>query len=127
MQMKIDAQLGDIVRPVRQNRMIDISNSPFVPATQLRVKLDHLLMAGEIDGGLPILRDGVLTGMIPVPDLEFGLDVLGEQEDNTLCLMSMDTSTVIYDSDDENVYKEDFLPYIDHVSFDAVALDYSFC
>lgn len=115
MQMKIDAQLGDIVRPFRNSRIIDISESPFVPATELRSKLEHLLMAGEIDSGLPILRDGVLTGMIPVPDLEFGLDLLGDCEDNTLCLMTVDSS-VIYDSDDDNILKENFLPYIDHVS-----------
>ncbi|KAJ6164145.1 Cystathionine beta-synthase core [Penicillium chermesinum] len=120
MQMTIDAQLGDIVRPVRNSRIIDISNSPFVPATDLRLKLEHLLMAGEIDSGLPILRDGVLTGMIPVPDLEFGLDLLGDTEDHTLCLMTVDTSVVIYDSDDDNVLKEDFLPYIDHA---PIALD----
>lgn len=110
-----DAELGDIVRPVRKDRMIDISNSPFVAATELRLKLEHLLMAGELDGGLPILRDGVLAGLIPAPDLEFALDTL-EDEENTLCLMAMDASIAVYDSDNEGTLQEDFTRYIDPVS-----------
>lgn len=109
-----DAVLGDIVRPVRKSRVIDISESPFVPATELRDKLQHLLVAGELDGGLPILRDNVLSGLIPAPDLEFALDNL-EDEENTLCLMSMDPSAVVYDSEDDNMYRIDFMRYIDAV------------
>lgn len=111
-----DAELGDIVRPVRKDRIIDISNSPFVPAMELRSKLEHLLMAGELDSGLPILRDGILTGLIPAPDLEFALDTLGEDEENTICLMSMDTSIAVYDSENEDAVQEDFTRYIDPVS-----------
>lgn len=110
-----DAELGDIVRPVRKDRIIDISNSPFVAAIELRSKLEHLLVAGELDGGLPILRDGVLTGLIPAPDLEFGLDTLGDEE-NTLCLMAMDESVAIYDSENEDTIQEDFTRFIDPVS-----------
>lgn len=110
-----EAELGDIVRPLRKDRIIDISSSAFVSATELRVKLENLLMAGEIDSGLPILRDGVLTGMIPAPDLEFGLDTLGADEENTLCLMSMDNSVAIYDSENEDALQEDFTRYIDPV------------
>lgn len=109
-----DAVLGDIVRPVRKSRVIDISDSPFVPATELRDKLQHLLVAGELDGGLPILRNNVLSGLIPAPDLEFALDNL-EDEENTLCLMSMDPSAVVYDSEDDNMYRIDFMRYIDVV------------
>lgn len=111
-----DAELGDIVRPVRKDRIIDISHSPFVPATELRAKLETLLMAGELDSGLPILRDGILKGLIPAPDLEFGLDELGEDEENTLCLMAMDSSIAVYDSDNEDAIQEDFTRYIDPVS-----------
>ncbi|KAF2492738.1 hypothetical protein BU16DRAFT_564053 [Lophium mytilinum] len=28
----------------------------------------------ELDGGLPIVRDQILVGLIPAPDLEFALD-----------------------------------------------------
>lgn len=44
-------------------------------------------MAGELDGGLPIVRDGILNGLIPAPDLEYALDQL-DGEDGALCLMS---------------------------------------
>lgn len=110
-----DALLGDIVRPVRKTRIIDISDSPYVPATDLRTKLEHLLMAGELDSGLPILRNGVLTGLIPAPDLEYGLDEIGDDEDNTMCLMSMDASTAVFDSDYEDADQRDFTRFIDAV------------
>lgn len=119
-----EAELGDIVRPVRQDRIIDISSSPFVSATELRSKLEHLLIAGELDSGLPILRDGVLAGMIPAPDLEFALDSLGDDEDNTICLMAMDSSLAIYESEDEDTIQEDFTRYIDPVSY--FVLNHSF-
>ncbi len=35
-----DAELGDIVRPPHKGRIIDISNSPFVSASELRRKLE---------------------------------------------------------------------------------------
>ncbi|CAI7620806.1 unnamed protein product, partial [Penicillium manginii] len=108
-----DAELGDIVRPARKKRTIDISGSPFVPASELRSKLEDLLMAGELDSGLPILRNGVLTGLIPAPDLEYALDTLGEDEDHTICLMSMDSSIAIYDSENEDLLQDDFTRYID--------------
>ncbi|KAL4959255.1 chloride channel protein [Aspergillus stella-maris] len=111
-QIMSDAELGDIVRPVRRSRMIDVTNSPLVPARELRSKLQHLLMAGELDSGLPILRDGVLIGLIPAPDLEYALDSL-DDEDNTSCLMGMDTSSAISDTDDEDSVRVDFTRYID--------------
>lgn len=79
--------LGDITARPTRSRLIDVSNSPLVPAKQLRSKLDHLHMVGEIDGGLPIIRDGILVGLIPGPDLEYALDRL-EGEEMALCLMS---------------------------------------
>ncbi|CAG8389688.1 unnamed protein product [Penicillium salamii] len=108
-----DAVLGDIVRPFRKNRIIDISDSPFVPATDLRSRLEHLLMAGELDSGLPILRNGVLNGLIPAPDLEYALDNMVDNEDNTVCLMSIDSSVAVYDSDLEDAEQVDFSPFID--------------
>ncbi|KAJ5542525.1 Cystathionine beta-synthase core [Penicillium sp. DV-2018c] len=120
LQPTTDAELGDIVRPVRRNRIIDISASPFLPAPELRAKLEHLLMAGEVDSGLPILRDGVLTGLIPAPDLEYALDTLGDEEENTVCLMNMDASMAVYDSDSEDLQHADFSRYIDPA---PIALD----
>ncbi|CAG8980212.1 hypothetical protein HYALB_00012834 [Hymenoscyphus albidus] len=104
------SNLIDIVPRVRRERVIDISTSPLVSATSLRTKLEILHQAGEVDGGLPILRDEVLVGLIPAPDLAFALDNL-EDEGETLCLMTkvlrMD------DSDDEGADPTDFTPFID--------------
>ncbi|KAL4867412.1 hypothetical protein BDV12DRAFT_120590 [Aspergillus spectabilis] len=107
-----DAQLGDIVRPVRRSRLIDITESSLIPARELRSKLQHLLMAGELDSGLPVLRDGMLTGLLPAPDLEYALDNLNDEE-NTMCLMSMDNASAISDTDDEESVQVDFTRYID--------------
>ncbi|KAI9783602.1 MAG: hypothetical protein M1816_001308 [Peltula sp. TS41687] len=106
-------ELGDITPRVRSNRIIDISQSPLVPAKDLRRKLEGLHMAGELDGGLPIVRNGVLVGLIPAPDLEFALDKL-ENEDSTLCLMTTGVSWT--GSEDEEIQEADptdFGPFID--------------
>ncbi|KZL71127.1 voltage gated chloride channel [Colletotrichum tofieldiae] len=105
------SDLADIVPRVRRERTIDVSASPVVSAVSLRTKLQALHRAGEIDGGLPIIRDGILVGLIPAPDLEFALDNL-DDEASSMCLMAHVTS--IEDSDDEaEVDKTDFTPYID--------------
>lgn len=109
------SDLADIIPRVRRERLIDISTSPLVSAESLREKLEILHQAGEIDGGLPIIRDDILVGLIPAPDLEFALDNL-EDESNSLCLMASVTS---FDSDDERGKDPtDFTPYIDPVSWE---------
>ncbi|KAL1964987.1 hypothetical protein VTN77DRAFT_6187 [Rasamsonia byssochlamydoides] len=115
-----DAELGDLVPPVRKHRIIDISSSPLVPARELREKLDYLLMAGELDSGLPIVRDHILVGLIPAPELEFALDKL-EDEDKELCIMSVNPSlTDVREGNDDRRPLRDFSPYIDPA---PVALD----
>ncbi|PCG96994.1 Chloride channel, voltage gated [Penicillium occitanis (nom. inval.)] len=84
-----DQTLGDLSRSTGRHRTIDISNSALVRAKDLRGKLDYLLMAGELDSGLPIVRDTVLVGMIAATDLEFALDGL-EDEYAEFCIMSPD-------------------------------------
>lgn len=111
------SDLGALVPRVRRERIIDITNSPLVRATSLRKKLEILHRAGEIDGGLPIVRDQVLVGLIPAPDLEFALDQL-EDEVSSLCLMADIPS--IDDSDDGYPDPTDFTRYIDPA---PVALD----
>lgn len=106
------SELAEIVPRVRRERIIDVTNSPLVSATSLRKKLERLHAAGELDGGLPILRDGVLVGLIPAPDLEFALDQLPEEESD-LCLMA--DIPRIDDSDDETADPTDFTRYIDPV------------
>ncbi|KAF4314342.1 Chloride channel voltage gated [Botryosphaeria dothidea] len=114
------SQLGDLTSPPREERKIDITNSPLVPAKQLRFQLQHLHLAGELDGGLPILRDGVLVGLIPAPDLEFALDKL-DNEDNTLCLMSPEVGWNSRENETEEHDPTDFTPYIDPA---PVSLEY---
>ncbi|KAK3070120.1 hypothetical protein LTS18_000132, partial [Coniosporium uncinatum] len=110
-------ELGDITPRVREERVIDISSSPLILGRELRNKLDYLHMAGELDGGLPIVRDHVLTGLIPAPDLEFALDKL-ENEDNSLCLMATQVRWAGEEGDpgfdgSAEFDRTDFTPYID--------------
>lgn len=115
-----DIELGDIVPPVRNHRIIDISSSCLVPASELRDKLEFLLMAGELDSGLPILRNNVLVGLIPVPDLEFALDNL-EGDENKLCIMSVNAPWVeLNDNRSDGLVLRDFSSHIDPA---PVALD----
>ncbi|KAI1082222.1 chloride channel [Whalleya microplaca] len=111
------SELADIVPRVRRERVIDISRSPLVPARSLRTKLELLHRAGELDGGLPILRDDILVGLIPAPDLEYALDNLAD-ESSSLCLMA-DVPN-IDDDDSGEPDPTDFTPYIDPA---PVALD----
>jgi chloride channel 3/4/5 len=85
-----------------------------VSATVLRAQLKKLHEAGELDGGLPVIRNEALVGLIPAPDLEFALDHL-QNEENSLCLMTK--VMTLNDSDDEEEYSDptDFTPYIDPV------------
>jgi len=106
------SDLADIVPRVRKERVIDITNSPVVPAASLRIKLEVLHRAGELDGGLPIIRDDILVGLIPAPDLEYALDNLPD-EGSSMCLMTSVPS--IDDSDDGSPDPTDFTPFIDPV------------
>ena len=107
------SDLADITPRVRPERLIDISSSPLVPAPELRKKILILHEAGELDGGLPIIRHGVLVGLIPAPDLEFALDSLPD-EAGSLCLMA---NIQRFDDVGEDGVEQrdptDFTPYID--------------
>ena len=111
------SELGDITPHVRSERVIDISGSPLVYAAKLRRKLQNLHDAGEIDGGLPLVGDGALVGLMPAPELEFALDKLDEEEE-TFCLMAATIGS--HPSDAEETTEEadptDFTPYVDPVS-----------
>lgn len=108
------SDLGDITAKVRPHRIIDISNSPLVSASGLRRKLELLHKAGEYDGGLPVVRHGVLVGLIPAPDLQFALDNLDDEE-QSLCLMATNVTwhERIEDEEDREADPTDFSPYID--------------
>lgn len=119
------SELGDITPPSsRDDHVIDISEDSLIPAVELRAKQRALQMAGELDGGLSIVKNGILVGLIPAPDLEFALDKL-ENEENTLCLMSPRVDWAAgrepHDEEEQEAYDpSDFTPYIDPA---PVALD----
>lgn len=132
-----DTNLGDIVTRTTLDRIIDITISPFVKASSLRAKLTRLQNAGELDGGLPIIRNKMLVGLIPAPDLEFALDQIEDEDADPMCRMvssddphnrsmwaGLDVSD---DEDDENQSllqaqdeAMDLTPYVDYA---PVALD----
>lgn len=111
------SDLADITPRMRRERVIDISSSPLVTARSLREKIRILHEAGELDGGLPIIRQDVLVGLIPAPDLEFALDSLPDEE-NDLCLMAAVKS--FDDDEDETTDPTDFTPYIDPVGIPEI-------
>ena len=113
------SDLGDIAQGVRSHRIIDISTSPLVPAQDLRTKLERLHDVGELDGGLPILRHGVLVGLIPAPDLEYALDRL-EDEEEALCLMATNVSWQDGEDEERLTDPTDLTAYIDPA---PIALD----
>jgi chloride channel 3/4/5 len=118
------SELEDITPGKRQDHIIDISEDSLIPAFELRNKLRGLQVLGELDGGLSIVKHGVLVGLIPAPDLEFALDKL-ENEENTLCLMSPRVDWAAgrepQDEEEQDAYDpSDFTPYIDPA---PVALD----
>ncbi|KAI5848225.1 chloride channel [Tricharina praecox] len=106
------SHLADICPRLKMDRVIDISESSLIIASELRAKLKLLQSAGQLDGGLPILRDGVLVGLIPAPDLEYGLDRLSEEEDE-FCLMAPRDDYLSSDEDGSVKDPTDFTPYID--------------
>lgn len=108
------SELGDITPRVRTERVIDISSSPLVPALKLRRKLQYLHNAGELDGGLPIVRHGVLVGLIPAPDLEFALDKL--EDEDVLCMMATTNSIANSEDDVQEIDPTNLISYIDPVS-----------
>ena len=117
-------ELGDITPRVRSQRIIDISTSPLVPALELRRKLQFLHNAGELDGGLPVLRHGVLVGLIPAPELEFALDKL-DNEDETLCLMATAVRFNPMEDDEVSQDPSDLTQYIDPVGSSSEILSHA--
>lgn len=116
-----DTELGDLVSRVRRDRIIKIDNSSLIPAVDLREKLELLQTAGELDGGLPLVRDKVLVGLIPAHDLEFALDRL-DNEETAMCLMATDARWTGFDNEDSDDFDAtDLTPFIDP---SPVALDF---
>ncbi|KHJ30995.1 putative voltage gated chloride channel [Erysiphe necator] len=86
------SELSEIVPRARREKVVDISNSPLVMASNLQSKLELLQKDGEFDGALPIIRNRMLVGLLPAPDLEFALDNIEDKSKN-LFLMSKTTAS----------------------------------
>ena len=71
-----DSELLDITHRLSPEKVVDVSRSPLASANELREKVAVLQRAGELDGGLPIIKNDALVGLLPVPDLEYALDRL---------------------------------------------------
>ncbi|KAK9323751.1 chloride channel [Lipomyces orientalis] len=74
--------------------VIDITDSSYISAAALRTKLAVLQMSGELDGSLPILRNQVLVGLLPAPELEYALDKIKERDANASGIQYGDLSDV---------------------------------
>ena len=112
------SEIGDITNTPSRRRIIDISRTELISATSLRRKLQYVQDLGELDGGLPIVKHGVLVGLIPAPDLEFALDKL--EEGDTPCFMAPGGQYRDVSDDDDEGAPADMTPYIDPA---PVALD----
>ena len=109
--------LADITPRHKPERIIDISESPCVPAVSLREKLRLLQAAGELDGGLPIVNNGILVGLIPAPDLEYALDKLQDESDALCRMVPMEYGSEGPEDSGSSVHDPcDFTPFIDPVS-----------
>ncbi|ETN39852.1 uncharacterized protein HMPREF1541_06078 [Cyphellophora europaea CBS 101466] len=130
-----DSKLGDITSRSTLARVIDITISSLVRATELRSKLNRLQNTGELDGGLPVIRNKALVGLIPAPDLEFALDQL-ENEEEVMCRMTtvddprstrlwagLDASDNEDDEDESSMEGREILDLTPYIDPSPVALD----
>ena len=83
--------LADIIPSGQSCHYVETAESCLVKASDLRTMLaSH--SAGELDGGLPLLRNHVLVGFLTAPDLAYALDqMLGKDSDEDIrCLLIQD-------------------------------------
>ncbi|KAK9476328.1 chloride channel [Lipomyces japonicus] len=77
------ATLHDIVPKstiAANSTVIDITDTPYASAKSLRTRISVLQASDELDGSLPILRNQILVGLLPVPELEYALDKIKERD-----------------------------------------------
>lgn len=84
--------LADITPSGQSRHCVDTTESCLVKASDLYTRLASLHSVGELDGGLPLLRNHVLVGFLTAPDLAYALDqMLGKDSDeNIRCLLVQD-------------------------------------
>lgn len=109
----LTGELGDIVHGPHSDEIIEISNGPTVSSERLTQKLHAKVSAGRTDAGFPVLRDGILIGMISSPDLALCLDRLEPSEGPVDCLVSSRVKHHIFEDDEDGFDPTDFTPLID--------------
>lgn len=84
--------LADITPSGQSRHCIDTTESCLVKASDLCTRLASLHSVGELDGGLPILRDQVLVGFLTAPDLAHALDqiLVKDRDGDIRCLLVQD-------------------------------------
>ncbi|KAI1000911.1 H(+)/Cl(-) exchange transporter 3 [Podosphaera aphanis] len=105
------SELAVLVRKENQTNIIDVSHSPLVSAKRLRSQLEVLREAGRIDGGLPIICNEILVGLISALDLEYALSML-KDESKSVCQMIRNSSQHASEMGVE-LDRIDFTQYID--------------
>lgn len=108
------SELASILPPVGHENLIDISSSPLVSAQILQMRLDILIRSGGFDGGISIIRDGKLVGILLAWELKIALDNLS---DKSTCVSLADKFSS-YDQIDTGMHHRpnDFTPIIQPVS-----------
>lgn len=102
-----------------EDQVINITNSPIIPACDLQRKLNLLQEAGEQDTGLPIILQGALTGFIPAAILESALNKI-ENPTHTACLIS--TTNYSHPQYQDPTWQVDLTSSIDPVSISPISL-----
>ncbi|KAL9588558.1 MAG: hypothetical protein Q9203_002626 [Teloschistes exilis] len=84
--------LADITPSGQSRHYVDTTDSCLVKASDLCTRLASLRSLGEVDGGLPLLRNHVPVGFVTAPDLAYALDqMLGKDSDEDIrCLLVQD-------------------------------------
>lgn len=77
---------------------IDISNSPYVSSSLLKMKLKTLAELSLLDGCVALIKDSVCVGLLYFSELEFCLDKL--QEFSMECALSDELYCKVFETDD---------------------------
>lgn len=123
-------------RQTVEDTMVEIREDNTVPRAILELKLDQLKERGLMDGGLVLVRNGMLQGYINEEELDFGLAELGKDhsKDARVKLIGEKISRLSIErrdeEDQEGVNPEvlDLTSFVDATpfsAFDAAPLEYA--
>lgn len=108
----LTGELANLIPPTNAREQLDITHSPTIGSQELSKKLKSQIDAGKTDAGFPIIKEGVLVGMISCPDLAFCLDGVIVDED-VPCLVSPRVKYQDHGEEEDIEDPTDFTPFID--------------